>query len=134
MPPSWSPASSEPFNTAMMHARTIVHIVEPQDLFVPTLIDVFEEAGLLVDRVDEEIHPQILLEEQPDVLFVDADYLKDPLRAVRLAHVLVPAAAIFVYGGAQGRGAREAFVAAGASVVLAKSAERASIVEALRSH
>ncbi len=118
----------------MVHARAIVHIVEPQDLFVPTLIDVFEEAGLHVDRVDDEIHPQTLLDEQPDVLFIDADYLVDALRGIRLAHVLVPGARIFVYGSVGGSSAREAWIAAGASVVLAKSAERASIVEALRGH
>jgi DNA-binding NarL/FixJ family response regulator len=117
----------------MMQARAIVHIVEPQDLFVPTLIDVFEEAGLAVDRVDDDIHPQVLLDEQPDVLFIDADYLVDPTRAIRLAHVLVPGAKIFVYGGVGSSGARDAWIAAGASVVLAKSAERESIVEALRS-
>jgi DNA-binding NarL/FixJ family response regulator len=118
----------------MVRARAIVHIVEPQDIFVPTLIDVFEEAGLRVDRVDEEIHPQVLLEEQPDVLFIDADYLAEPLRAVRLVHVLVPEARIFVFSGVAGSGARDAFVAAGAAVVLAKSAERALVVEALRKH
>ncbi len=117
----------------MMHAGAIVHVVEPQELFVPTLIDVFIEAGLRVDRVVDDIYPQILLEEQPNVLFIDTDYLTDPLRAVRLAHVLVPGATIFVYGGLTGSGAREAFVAAGASTVLAKSAERASVVEALQS-
>ncbi|MGB6987175.1 MAG: hypothetical protein WBD74_14480 [Candidatus Aquilonibacter sp.] len=116
-----------------MRARAIVHVVEPQDLFVPTLIDVFIEAGLGVDRVDDDIHPQVLLEEQPNVLFIDTDYLADPLRAVRLAHVLVPGATIFVYGALTGSGAREAFIAAGASTVLAKSAERASVVEALQS-
>jgi DNA-binding NarL/FixJ family response regulator len=118
----------------MMRARAVVHVVEPQDLFVPTLIDVFQEAGFSVDRVDDDILPQILLEEQPDLLFIDADYLADPLRAVRLAHVLVPEATIFVYGGAGGSSARDAFIAAGATVVLAKSAERAFIVEALRSY
>ncbi|HEX8805830.1 MAG TPA: hypothetical protein VF741_02730 [Candidatus Aquilonibacter sp.] len=117
----------------MVHARATVHIVEPQDLFVPTLIEVFEEAGLHVDRVDDDIHPQVLLDAQPDVLFIDADYLVNPLRAIRLAHVLVPSAKIFVYGGV-GCNARDAWIAAGASVVLAKSAERASIVEALRGH
>jgi DNA-binding NarL/FixJ family response regulator len=118
----------------MMRARATVHIVEPQELFVPTLIDVFAEAGLPVDRVDDDIHPQILLDEQPDVLFIDGDYLVDPLRAIRLAHVLVPGARILVYGGAGGSSARDAFIAAGASVVLAKSAERDSIVEALRTY
>ncbi|HTZ54543.1 MAG TPA: hypothetical protein VMB20_05725 [Candidatus Acidoferrum sp.] len=117
----------------MREGGGVVHIVEPQDLFVPTLIDVFEEAGLPVDRVDDDIHPQVLLEEQPDVVFVDADYLTDPLRSVRLAHVLAPDAVIFVYGGAEGRRAREAFIAAGASLVLAKSTGRDAIVEALRS-
>jgi DNA-binding NarL/FixJ family response regulator len=118
----------------MMRARGIVHVVEPQDLFVPTLIDVFQEAGLDVDRVDDEILPQVLLDEQPDLLFIDTDYLGDPLRAVRLAHVLVPGATIFVYGSTAGSRARDAFIAAGATIVLAKSAERASIVEALRTY
>jgi hypothetical protein len=117
-----------------MHGRDVVHMIEPQDLFVPALIDVFVEAGLSVDRVDDDIHPQILLAEQPDVLFIDADYLPDPLRGVRLAHVLVPGATIYVYGGVRGFESREAYIAAGASVVLAKSADRALIVEALRSH
>jgi DNA-binding NarL/FixJ family response regulator len=116
-----------------MRKRRVVHIVEPQDLFVPTLVDVFQEAGLGVDRVDDEIDPQTLLDEQPDVVFIDADYLADSLRSVRLAHVLAPGATIFVYGGAQGRRAREAFIAAGASLVLGKNAERGLIVEALRS-
>jgi len=112
--------------------RGVVHVVEPQDLFVPTLIDVFSEAGLFVDRVGERIDPQVLLEEQPDLLFVDADYLEDPLRLIRLARVLVPDARIVIYSGAAECGLHDAFLAAGASSVLAKSAERASIVQALR--
>jgi hypothetical protein len=134
MLPSWSLASGEPAGTSMMRARATVHVVEPQELFVPTLVDVFAEAGLKVDRVDDDIHPQVLLDEQPSLLFIDTDYLADPLRAVRLAHVLVPDATIFVYGGAARSGAHDAFIAAGATVVLAKSAERTSIVEALRNH
>jgi DNA-binding NarL/FixJ family response regulator len=116
-----------------MRERRVVHVVEPQVLFVPTLLDVFEEAGFGVDRVEDEIRPETLLDEQPDVVFLDVDYLADPLRSVRLAHVLAPAATIFVYGGVQGRRAREAFIAAGASLVLEKSAERSLIVAALRS-
>jgi hypothetical protein len=118
----------------MMSARAIVHVVEPQHIFVPTLIDVFLEAGLDVDRVDDDILPQVLLDEQPDLLFIDIDYLRDPLRSVRLAHVLVPGATIFVYGSVAGSRTYDAFIAVGATIVLGKSAERASIVEALRAY
>ncbi|HTU70952.1 MAG TPA: hypothetical protein VMF11_11600 [Candidatus Baltobacteraceae bacterium] len=114
------------------HERGKVHIVEPQDLFVPTLVDVFSEAGLFVDRVSEQIDPQILLEEQPDLLFVDSDYLDDPLRAVRLARTLAAHAFIVIYSNSRGGGSEDAFLAAGAAVVLDKSAERESIVETLR--
>jgi len=115
-----------------MHGRGVVHIVEPQDLFVPTLVEVFLDAGLRVNRVDEELDPLVLLEEQPDVLFVDTDYIDDPVRAIRIAHVLVPDAVIVVYSAAVGPSTRAALIAAGASRLVAKSAERDAIVDALR--
>ncbi|HTX57342.1 MAG TPA: hypothetical protein VMD47_09590 [Candidatus Acidoferrales bacterium] len=114
-----------------MREYEVVHIVEAQDLFVPTLVDVFDEAGMHVDRVDEDISPQVVLDEQPDLLFVDTDYLDDPLRAIRLAHVLAPGATIVAYSAAESL-EREAIVAAGASFVLAKSEERSSIVDVLK--
>jgi DNA-binding NarL/FixJ family response regulator len=115
----------------MDRERGTVHIIEPQELFVPTLIDVFSEAGIFVDRVDEHVDPHVLLEEQPYLLFIDTDYVDDPLRMIRLARMLVASVRIVAYTES-GRALDEALFEAGASVVVAKSAERGSIVEALR--
>jgi len=59
--------------------RTVVHLIEPQHLFVPALIDVFTEAGLFVDYVGAELDPRRLLDDQPDLIFIDTDFLNEPL-------------------------------------------------------
>jgi len=112
--------------------RTVVHLIEPQHLFVPALIDVFSEAGLFVDFVGAQIDPRRLLDDQPDLLFIDTDYLDEPLEGIRVAHVLVPKAQICVYSSAHSEAITRAFVAAGADVVLEKSADRRAIVQGLR--
>lgn len=111
--------------------RTVVHLVEPQQLFVPALVDVFSEAGLAVDHVAGQLDPRLVLEKQPDLVFLDTDYIKEPLDTVRLAHVLVPDAQIFVYVTSPSDAVFRAFTAAGADVVLEKSADRRAIVQAL---
>jgi DNA-binding NarL/FixJ family response regulator len=112
--------------------RTVVHVVEPQDLFVPALLDVFSEAGLFVDHVSRAVDPRRLLDAQPHVVFLDTDYLPDPIESVRLAHVLVPHAQIFVYSHATTEALRRSFTGAGAEVVFTKSAPRGEIVAGLR--
>lgn len=111
----------------------VVHLIEPQDLFVPALVDVFAEAGLYVDAVGAAIDPRRLLDDQPDLIFFDTDFLDKPLEDVRLAHMLVPKAAIFVYASARTDTMVRAFTSAGADVVLQKSADRRQIVQGLRS-
>ena len=111
--------------------RTVVHLIEPQQLFVPALVDVFSEAGLAVDHVAAQLDPRLLLEKQPDLVFLDTDYINEPLETVRLSHVLVPQAQIFVYATAPSDTVLRAFTSAGADVVLEKSAERRAIVQAL---
>lgn len=112
--------------------RTVVHLVEPQDLFVPALVDVFAEAGLHVDSVGPAIDPRRLLDDQPDLIFFDTDFLAKPLEDVRLAHMLVPKASIYVYSSAKTDAMVRAFTSAGANVVLQKSADRRQIVQGLR--
>jgi DNA-binding NarL/FixJ family response regulator len=112
--------------------RTVVHLIEPQDLFVPALVDVFAEAGLHVDCVGPAVDPRRLLDDQPDLVFFDTDYLDKPLEDVRLAHMLVPKASIYVYATAKTETMMRAFTAAGANVVLQKSADRRQIVQGLR--
>jgi DNA-binding NarL/FixJ family response regulator len=101
-------------------------------LFVPALLDVFTEAGLTVDYVGAEIDPRKLLDDQPDLVFLDTDFLENPLEDVRVAHVLVPKAKICVYSTAHSETISRAFVSAGAEMVLEKSADRRTIVQGLR--
>ncbi len=112
--------------------RTVVHLIEPQHLFVAALVDVFSEAGLFVDYVGATIDPRRLLDDQPDVIFLDTDYLEDPLDAVRLARALAPKANVYVYSSGASDAVVRAFCVAGADTVLEKSADRRAIVQGLR--
>ncbi len=111
--------------------RTVVHLIEPQRLFVPALLDVFTEAGLFVDDVGTQIDARKLLDSQPDLIFLDTDFIDAPLEGVRLAHVLAPSAQIFVYATSASDTITRAFTGAGADVVLEKSSDRRRIVQAL---
>jgi DNA-binding NarL/FixJ family response regulator len=112
--------------------RAIVHLVEPQHLFVQALVDVFTEAGLNVDYVAASVDPRRTLDDRPDLIFLDTDFLTEPLESVRLIRLLAPQAVIASYTSG-GRGPlHEAFISAGADVVMEKSAERRSIVQGLR--
>jgi DNA-binding NarL/FixJ family response regulator len=111
--------------------RTVVHLIEPQHLFVPALIDVFTEAGLFVDFVSAQIDPRKLLDDQPHLVFLDTDFIDEPLENIRLAHILAPGAQIYVYSSDTNDAISRAFMAAGADIVLKKSAERRHIVQSL---
>jgi DNA-binding NarL/FixJ family response regulator len=109
-----------------------VHVIEAQHLFVPALVDVFEEAGFTVDSVASSIEPRRLLVEEPDIVFLDIDFLDEPIESVRIAHVLLPRAGIWVYASALGDAYAPALAAAGATIVLEKSAGRDDVVARLR--
>jgi|SRR5579862_4358700 len=109
-----------------------LHLIEAQALFVPTLTDVFREIGLHVDAVSSDVDLHGLLEEKPDILFVDTDYLKqEPLRAISLLSVLVPDAIICVYTNERSAEWANACHFAGAMAVLSKNAHRSEIVEGM---
>jgi DNA-binding NarL/FixJ family response regulator len=112
--------------------RTVVDLIEAQQLFVPTLVEVLEEARLAVNYVGSSLDARRLLDDDPDIVFLDADFLEEPLEGVRLAHVLVPKARICVYATAKNEVRKRAFVTAGADLVLEKSADRRHIVRELQ--
>lgn len=112
--------------------RRVVHVIEAQHLFVPALVDVFAEAGMSVDYVGTHIDPRRLLDDKPDLVFLDADFIDEPLQGVRLAHVLVPDARICVYTTSANSSQSRAYAAAGADLILDKSTERSDVIELLR--
>ena len=112
--------------------RTIVHLIEPQHLFMQALVDVFAEAGLNADYVGPAIDPRRTLDDQPDLIFVDTDFVAKPHEAVRLLRALAPRADIVAYSSNAAASAKDDFKAAGATLVVDKRAERRAIVQALR--
>lgn len=115
-----------------MRTETVVHVIEPQALFVPELVEMFNEAGLAVAFVGDRIDPRKLLDDEPDVVFLDIDQVTDPEGGVRLARTLVPEADIFVYMPHGDEHSALECVSAGASVVLERSVSRREFVQRLR--
>jgi DNA-binding NarL/FixJ family response regulator len=126
------PVDSARLDVPDASGRSVVHLIEAQRLFVPTLVEVLEEAGLTVHHVGPALDPRRLLDDDPDIVFIDADFLEEPLEGIRLAHVLVPRARICVYATATNDVRKRAFAAAGADAVLDKSIDRRQIVQDLR--
>lgn len=114
------------------NGHAIVHLIEPQNLFVQALVDVFTEAGLTVDHVAPIVDPRRTLDDDPDLIFVDTDFLPEPFEAVSLARLLAPQAVIATYTSGTSEAMLSAFMSSGADVVIEKSAERRSVVQQLR--
>ncbi|HTU82229.1 MAG TPA: hypothetical protein VMF61_08875 [Candidatus Acidoferrales bacterium] len=110
-----------------------VHLIEAQALFVPILADVFTELGLELTSVSSDIDMHKLLDDQPDVLFVDADFVnQEPLRLINALRMLVPESVICVYTGQRSPDWAKACHFAGATAVFSKNAHRREIVSGMR--
>jgi len=110
-----------------------VHLIEAQALFVPALAEMFHEVALELRSVTSDVDMQKLLDERPDLVFVDADFLsQDPLRVVGLLRMLVPEAVICIYTGERSSDWAKACHFAGATAVFSKNADRREIVAGLR--
>jgi DNA-binding NarL/FixJ family response regulator len=110
-----------------------VHLIEAQALFVPTLEEVFADVGLALLAVSSDVDLHQLLEAQPDVVFVDADYVsEEPLRLVNLLRTLVPNGIICVYTSERSTQWAKACHLAGATAVFSKNARRSEIIDGMR--
>ena len=110
-----------------------VHLIEAQALFVPTLAEVFREAGLDLCSVSNDVDMHKLLDDQPDVLFVDADFVnQEPLRLINALRMLVPNAVICVYTSQRSPDWAKACHFAGATAVFSKHADRREIVDGIQ--
>jgi DNA-binding NarL/FixJ family response regulator len=116
----------------MLRERAVCHVVEPQHVFVATLIALFRDAGLSIDHIARRPDANALRNDQPDIVFLDTDHLEDPFAAVRLVQSLVPGAQIVVFVGTDDADIHREFLFTGATSVLSKSAERRVNVAGLR--
>lgn len=110
-----------------------VHVIEPQELFVSSLTDVFKDLGLAVDRFSGEPNFRQLLEEPPDLMFIDVDFsAQEPLKFITLLRTLLPKALIAVYTSMRSAEWAKACHFSGANAVLTKAADHREIVQGLR--
>ena len=113
--------------------RVKVHVIEPQELFVHSLSDVFHALGLQVDRFSGEANFRLLLESPPDLMFIDVDFsAQEPLKFITLLRTLLPKALIAVYTSMRSAEWAKACHFSGANAVLTKAADRDEIVAGLR--
>lgn len=109
-----------------------IHLIEAQALFVPTLEEIFFELGLEVRSISRDVDMHKLLEDQPDALFVDADFVnQEPLRLVNALRLLLPDSVIAVYTSQRSPDWAKACHFAGATAVFSKTAHRSEILEGM---
>lgn len=110
-----------------------VHVIEPQELFVNSLTEVFRDLGLGVDAFSGEANFRQLIEQPPDLLFIDVDFsAQEPLKFITLLRTLLPKALIAVYTSMRSSEWAKACHFSGANAVLTKAADRDEIVRGLR--
>ena len=108
-------------------------VVESQSIFIPCLIGLLGECGLDVISVASFVDLNALAELEPDVLFIDLDFVDDPpLECLSASRRILPRATIVAYVRARESGWFGRCCAAGASLVLDKSWPEAQIREQLR--
>ena len=105
--------------TTREHVR--VHVIEPQELFVNSLTEVFKDLGLDVDSFAGEANFRQLIENPPDLLFIDVDFSsQEPLKFITLLRTLLPKALIAVYTSMRSAEWAKACHFSGANAVLTK--------------
>lgn len=110
-----------------------VHVIEPQELFVSSLTEVFRSLGLAVDRFSGEANFRQLLEDPPDLIFIDVDFsAQEPLKFITLLRTLLPKTLIAVYTSMRSAEWAKACHFSGANAVLTKAADHDEIVAGLQ--
>lgn len=98
---------------------------------MPTLAEVFQEAGYEVRGVSGGADARTLMDAQPDVVFVDIDYVdQEPVRLIGIVRAILPRAAICIYTGISKWVKSHRFP--GATAVFGKDEDRQQIVAGLR--
>ena len=111
----------------------LVGIIEPQRLFAPFLTQLLSEVGFSVVASLESMSLDEIGRNEPDVVFVDIDFLEiDPMTALRQLRGVVPRATICAYTGRSDEGWAAACTAAGANCVISKSATPLEIVNGIQ--
>lgn len=110
-----------------------ITVIEPQELFVASLTEVFRDLGQAVDRFAKEANFRQLLDEQPTMIFIDIDYtVQEPLKLITLLRTLLPKVMLAVYTSQRSAEWAKACHFSGANAVLTKAADHDEVVAGLR--
>ena len=116
-----------------MRGSVLVGVIEPQRLFAPFLAQLLSGEGFSVVASLESMSLDEIGRNEPDVVFVDIDFIEvEPITAIRQLHGVVPNATICAYTGRTDPEWAAAIHGAGANCVISKSATPAEIVEAIQ--
>jgi len=116
-----------------MRGSVLVGVIEPQRLFAPFLTQLLSGEGFSVVASLESMSLDEIGRNEPDVVFVDIDFIEvEPITAIRQLHGVVPSATICAYTGRTDHEWAAAIRSAGANCVISKSATPGEIVEAIQ--
>lgn len=116
-----------------MRGSILVGVIEPQRLFAPFLTQLLSGEGFSVVASLESMSLDEIGRNEPDVVFVDIDFIEvEPITAIRQLHGVVPNATICAYTGRTDPEWAAAIRSAGANCVISKSATPSEIVEAIQ--
>src|SRR6185437_4419919 len=83
-----------------MRASILVGVIEPQRLVAPFLTQLLSGEGFSVVTSLESMSLDEIGRNEPDVIFVDIDFIDvEPMTAIRQLHGVVPSATICAYTG-----------------------------------
>ncbi len=98
-----------------------------------SITEVFQELGLDLHGFSAEANFRQLIEDPPDLLFIDVDFSsQEPLKFITLLRTLLPKTLIAVYTSMRSVEWAKACHFSGANAVLTKAADREEIVMGLR--
>lgn len=107
----------------------LVGIIEPQRLFAPFLTQLLSEFGFSVVTTLETMSLDDIGRNEPDLVFVDIDFLEiEPIVAIGQLHRVVPRATICAYTGRNDAAWAAECSAAGANCVISKGATPQEII------
>jgi len=111
----------------------LVGVIEPQRLFAPYLTQLLSGVGFNVVASLESVSLDVIGRNEPDVVFVDLDFVEvEPITAIRQLHGVVPSATICAYTGRTDEGWAAACSGAGANCVISKSATPSEIISGIQ--
>ncbi|HEY9084798.1 MAG TPA: hypothetical protein VIN40_02515 [Candidatus Tyrphobacter sp.] len=108
------------------------YVVEPQQIFVPSLLQLLQESGLSIVRVHDVLDPLDVLRMRPQVLFCDCDAMDDQiLQGLQFLFDSMPELDVCIYSRAEPSHPRMRMLAPTRLLHLEKSASHDELVRAL---